>query len=105
MIVTNEWGGISDCRPHTIDEVRSYARSLHNSHMTPDWIYKIFNILEAHHAECAPWYADIHVGRMSYIKYHEAPKGSLPSNWIAIGDSAMTLNPIYGIYCFFGPLQ
>ncbi|KAK0486200.1 hypothetical protein IW261DRAFT_1549089 [Armillaria novae-zelandiae] len=41
----------------------------------------------------------------SYIRYEKAV--NLPSNWIALGDSVMRVNPIYGQGCtkaFFGPL-
>lgn len=83
-------------RPHTVDEFRTYTKSLHHSDATPNWIYEMYDILEAHEEECKPWYAVVHPGKLSYIKYHEAEKGALPSNWVAIGDSTIKLNPIYG---------
>ena len=33
---------------------------------------------------------------LSYIDYTKAPVGSLPSNYVAIGDSCMVLNPLFG---------
>ncbi|KAG8853499.1 hypothetical protein FRB96_008101 [Tulasnella sp. 330] len=90
------WGTTAEQRPRGLTELRAYTKSLHNSEHTPQWVYEIFDLLEAHEEECRPWYSDVHTGKMSFVKYHKAEKESLPSNWVAIGDSMLKLNPTYG---------
>ncbi|KAG8883403.1 hypothetical protein FRB97_006685 [Tulasnella sp. 331] len=99
MIASGGWGVTKEQRPHGIDELREYTKSLHNAEATPQWIFKLYDLLEEHGDECSPWFADYHPGKMSFIKYHEAQKGTLPSNWVAVGDATIKLNPIYGQGC------
>ncbi|KAG8993909.1 hypothetical protein FRB95_014179 [Tulasnella sp. JGI-2019a] len=99
VIVAGGWGVTEEQRPHTADEVRSYAKTLHNAELTPEWIWTLFDFLEDSGEECTPWYADYRPGRMSFIKYQDAENGTLPNNWIAMGDSLIKLNPIYGQGC------
>ncbi|KAG9009233.1 hypothetical protein FRB93_005729 [Tulasnella sp. JGI-2019a] len=70
--------------------------AIHQTNPAPQWLYKMFDVLEVHEEECAPWYDDVNNGTFSFVKYHEADKGSIPSNWVSVGDSLMKLNPIYG---------
>ncbi|KAG8985257.1 hypothetical protein FRB93_005907 [Tulasnella sp. JGI-2019a] len=99
LITTGGWGVTAEQRPRSLDELRAYLKSLHHSETTPDWMYKLLDVLEAHRGECAPWYIEVPTGRMSFIKYHQAPKGSLPNNWVAVGDAFFKLNPVYGQGC------
>ncbi|KAG8993375.1 hypothetical protein FRB93_001988 [Tulasnella sp. JGI-2019a] len=99
LITTGGWDLTADQRPHSIDELRAYLKSIHRSETTPDWVYGLLDILEANEEACAPWWVEVPAGRMSYIKYQEAPKGTLPDNWIAVGDAFLKLNPIYGQGC------
>ncbi|KAG8887484.1 hypothetical protein FRB98_009565 [Tulasnella sp. 332] len=99
MIVCGGWGATKEQRPHGIDEIREYTKSLRNAEATPQWIFKLYDLLEQLGEECSPWFADYHPGKMSLIKYHEAPQGTLPSNWVAMGDAIVKLNPIYGQGC------
>ncbi|KAG8887483.1 hypothetical protein FRB98_009564 [Tulasnella sp. 332] len=99
MIASGGWGVTKEQRPHGIDELREYTKSLHNAEATPQWIFKLYDLLEEHGDECSPWFADYHPGKMSFIKYHEAQKGTLPSNWVTVGDATIKLNPIYGQGC------
>ncbi|KAG9029737.1 hypothetical protein FRB95_004939 [Tulasnella sp. JGI-2019a] len=92
------WGVTAEQLPHSIQEFRAYAQTLHQS-KTPDWINKLFDILETHEEECRPWWVEPPSGRMSFVKYHEAPKGTLPDNWVAVGDAISKLNPVYGQGC------
>ncbi|KAG8984731.1 hypothetical protein FRB93_006353 [Tulasnella sp. JGI-2019a] len=92
-------GLTAEDRPLTASEFRAYTKSLHHSDMTPEWIYKLYDVLEIHEEECNMWYLVIHPGKLSYVKYHEAKRGTLPNNWVAIGDSMVKLNPIYGQGC------
>ncbi|KAG8881395.1 hypothetical protein FRB98_004375 [Tulasnella sp. 332] len=100
VLMTGAWGTSTDNLPHTIQEVRAHTKATHDdAHPAPQWLYKLFDALEAHEEECAPWYADFDIGALSFIKYHQAESGSLPSNWAAVGDSVMKVNPIYGQGC------
>ena len=78
---------------HSIEDVRAYTRDLNGSHLIEPWLWDLFDVLESHMEECRPYYADATVGPLSWIKYHEA---QLPKNFLAVGDSNMKLNPVYG---------
>ncbi|KAG8875042.1 hypothetical protein FRB97_005463 [Tulasnella sp. 331] len=99
MLLSGGRGMIEEPIPRTISAFRDYVKSLHHSDATPGWIYQILDLLEAHEDECAPWHADVKPGKMAFVKYHEAQEGTLPSNWVAVGDSVIKLNPIYGQGC------
>ncbi|KAG9029095.1 hypothetical protein FRB95_005744 [Tulasnella sp. JGI-2019a] len=99
IITAGGWGVTADQRPHSIDEIRVYLKSIHQSENTPDWIFQLLDVLAVHEEECAPWYSEIPTGNMSFIKYHQAPKGTLPDNWVAVGDAFFKLNPVYGQGC------
>ncbi|KAG8986886.1 hypothetical protein FRB93_005033 [Tulasnella sp. JGI-2019a] len=99
IITAGGWGVTANQRPHSIDEIRIYLKSIHQSENTPDWIFQLLDVLAIHEEECAPWYSEIPAGNMSFIKYHQAPKGTLPDNWVAVGDAFFKLNPVYGQGC------
>ncbi|KAJ7791388.1 hypothetical protein B0H14DRAFT_2624999 [Mycena olivaceomarginata] len=64
------------------------------------------------HAPLAPWFVEtveklcehcpdasfdiIKIPDQSYVKYHSVPEGSLPRNFVAVGDSNLQLNPVHG---------
>ncbi|KAJ3756974.1 hypothetical protein EV360DRAFT_84460 [Lentinula raphanica] len=58
----------------------------------PRWVVEALDILE----ESEPQLSFTHVfcPPTTYIKYHEV--GNIPSNFVAIGDSAMSVDPLYG---------
>ncbi|KAG8993377.1 hypothetical protein FRB95_006375 [Tulasnella sp. JGI-2019a] len=99
QVMCGGWGISTADLPHTIQEYRAYTQSIHQTNPAPQWLYKMFDVLEVHEEECAPWYDDVNNGTFSFVKYHEADKGSIPSNWVSVGDSLMKLNPIYGQGC------
>ncbi|KAJ7806255.1 hypothetical protein B0H14DRAFT_3484240 [Mycena olivaceomarginata] len=39
---------------------------------------------------------DNHTTDQSYVKYHSLPSGTLPCNFIAVGDANLQLNPVHG---------
>ncbi|KAJ7104737.1 hypothetical protein C8R44DRAFT_887182 [Mycena epipterygia] len=43
-----------------------------------------------------PQFDNIKIPTLSHVQYHLAPAGALPSNFVAIGDANLKLNPIYG---------
>lgn len=81
--------------PKSLPEVRIFVLSMAGAERIPKFVFKLLDFLEEHEEEISPWFFDAKMGRMSYIHYHEA-KG-LPSNWLAVGDAVMKLNPIYGL--------
>ncbi|KAG8861409.1 hypothetical protein FRB96_002858 [Tulasnella sp. 330] len=99
LIMGGGWGSTAEQQPHAVDEFRACTKSLNNSEMTPGYIYEMFDTRQAREEECAPWYANIRPGKMPFIKYQEAAMGALPSNWVAVGDAVMKVNPIYGTGC------
>ncbi|KAF7342312.1 hypothetical protein MVEN_01819600 [Mycena venus] len=64
------------------------------------------------HAPLAPWFVEtveklcehcpdasfdiLKIPDQSYVKYHSVPKGGLPRNFVAVGDSNLQLNPVHG---------
>ncbi|KAJ4483520.1 hypothetical protein J3R30DRAFT_3835781 [Lentinula aciculospora] len=72
-----------------VQDFRTYKDPL------PDWIFESLDILE----ESQP---DIHFSHVrapptSYVQYHKTV--NLPSNFIALGDSVSSVDPIYGQGC------
>ncbi|KAJ7694491.1 hypothetical protein B0H16DRAFT_1485639 [Mycena metata] len=43
-----------------------------------------------------PSFDSIRIADQSFVRYHAVPKGALPSNFIALGDVTMQLNPMHG---------
>ncbi|KAG8982695.1 hypothetical protein FRB93_007916 [Tulasnella sp. JGI-2019a] len=99
LLLSAGWGITANDLPHTIQEYRASTISIHQVTPAPNWLYKLFDILEAHEEECAPWYTDYTHGTFAFVKYHQVERSRLPNNWIAAGDSIMKLNPIYGQGC------
>ncbi|KAG8993378.1 hypothetical protein FRB93_001991 [Tulasnella sp. JGI-2019a] len=99
LVLSAGWGIPTEGLPHTIQEYRALTMSMHQITPAPNWLYRLYDILEAHEEECSPWYTDYKNATFTFVKYQQAESGSLPNNWIAIGDSLMNLNPVYGQGC------
>ncbi|KAJ7089573.1 hypothetical protein C8R44DRAFT_648716 [Mycena epipterygia] len=59
----------------------------------PSWVVETVSIL------CErgnPSFNNIKIPTLSHVQYHSLPAGELPSNFVAIGDANLKLNPIYG---------
>ncbi|KAG8887485.1 hypothetical protein FRB98_009566 [Tulasnella sp. 332] len=54
VIAAGGWGVTGEQRPHGIDELRNYAKSLHNAGATPQFVFELFDLLEADEDECCP---------------------------------------------------
>jgi hypothetical protein len=95
--------------PQTLDDVKEFTRQLAIKEPTPDWFYQFLDVLAE--VEDTMTCSSVRVGKPSstsesrldlhplvapttYIRYHGAPY--LPRNWIAIGDSIMSVNPVFG---------
>ncbi|KAJ7797186.1 hypothetical protein B0H14DRAFT_3494049 [Mycena olivaceomarginata] len=58
----------------------------------PCWIFEILDMLEE--IEDSAVVSVLKLAATSYIRYHKAT--NLPSNFIAVGDSIMAVNPTFG---------
>ncbi|KAH7924669.1 hypothetical protein BV22DRAFT_1090482 [Leucogyrophana mollusca] len=82
----------SDEMPKTLPEIKEFCRSMILSKPIPEWWMQMLDMLdevqdtvECHIARCPP---------STCLRFHEA--ANLPSNYIAIGDSVMRVNPVFG---------
>ncbi|KAK0459070.1 uncharacterized protein EV420DRAFT_1676791 [Desarmillaria tabescens] len=95
------WG---ECElPTTLEEVKACARSLVTQEPIPQTFFDMLDALKE--VEDTMTCSRLGFPRSSYIRYERAV--NLPSNWVALGDSVMRVNPIHGQGCtkaFFGAL-
>ncbi|KAJ6560732.1 hypothetical protein B0H10DRAFT_2118816 [Mycena sp. CBHHK59/15] len=82
-------------QPRTLAEIKLFVQNLTIVEDIPGWVFEIMDMLEE--IEDSAVVSILKVAPTSYIRYHQAT--NLPSNWIALGDSAMTLNPLFGEGC------
>ncbi|KAJ7472287.1 hypothetical protein B0H11DRAFT_1349448 [Mycena galericulata] len=87
--------GTSRPQPHNLAELKIYVRELYVVHPIPTWVFEILDMLEE--VQDSAVVSVLKVAPTSYIRYHQAT--NLPSNWIALGDSVMTVNPLFGEGC------
>jgi hypothetical protein len=96
--------------PRDLEGVKQFTRDLVLETPIPDWFYQLLDLLAE--VEDSMTLSAVRVGKASsstfeskldlhlliapatYIRYHQAP--NLPKNWVAIGDSVMSVNPVYG---------
>ncbi|KAF7309216.1 hypothetical protein MKEN_01124400 [Mycena kentingensis (nom. inval.)] len=79
----------------TVDHLREYALSMHSPQPYPDWLWGVLDVLEE--AQDTAVVSQLKVPPTTYIRY--ARGTNLPSNFVALGDSVMTVNPIFGEGC------
>ncbi|KAL1720184.1 hypothetical protein EV715DRAFT_197336 [Schizophyllum commune] len=91
MLCAGAWGDIE--LPTTLDEFIAFTKSRWMERPYPAFFLRLLDELRV--AETGMTCCKCNTGPRSYTRYHRA--GDLPSNWMAIGDSVMTLNPIFGI--------
>ncbi|KAH8117861.1 hypothetical protein DFH11DRAFT_1503246 [Phellopilus nigrolimitatus] len=82
--------------PLDFDDIKNWFKALEvDHHRCPDWIYPFVDaLLEYRHL------ASVATGRypgLSWVHFERAP--FIPSNFIAIGDSVMRVNPTFGQGC------
>ncbi|KAF8221557.1 hypothetical protein L208DRAFT_1327277 [Tricholoma matsutake] len=82
-------------QPKNLDEVITFAKDIIVDKPIPEWFFKILDAL--HEVEASATITNVNLSSLSYIKYHQAR--NLPDNYIAIGDSILRVNPIYGHGC------
>ncbi|KAK0195803.1 hypothetical protein F5146DRAFT_997316 [Armillaria mellea] len=89
--------------PTTLEEVKACARSLVTQKPIPQTFFDMLDALKE--VEDTVTCSRLAFPGSSYIRYEKAV--NLPSNWVALGDSVMRVNPVYGQGCtkaFFGAL-
>ncbi|KAJ6558219.1 hypothetical protein B0H19DRAFT_1376695 [Mycena capillaripes] len=59
----------------------------------PFWVIEVIEML-CEHGE--PTFDFAKIPSQSFVRYHSLLKGDLPSNFIALGDASLQLNPIHG---------
>ncbi|KAH7890095.1 hypothetical protein F5I97DRAFT_1801450 [Phlebopus sp. FC_14] len=91
MITVGAWSPV-DQLPRTLHDVKTFSRSLVLDKPIPEWWFGMLDMLDGCEdtMECHPF----HVPPSKYFRFHEV--SHLPSNFIAIGDSLIHLNPVFG---------
>ncbi|KAJ6538109.1 hypothetical protein B0H19DRAFT_1270473 [Mycena capillaripes] len=83
-----------DNLPRSVSEVVPFISKIRGHRSIPSWFFRTVEVLCE---QCSNPSIDIFKIRdQSYVKYHSLPAGVLPSNFIAVGDADIQLNPIYG---------
>ncbi|KAG7444010.1 uncharacterized protein BT62DRAFT_1008697 [Guyanagaster necrorhizus] len=98
------FGAMGECElPTTLDAAKTCARSLVTEKPIPRSFFELLDALDE--VQETMTCSKVHFTGSSYIRYEKGV--NLPSNWIALGDSVMRVNPIYGHGCtkaFFGAI-
>lgn len=84
-------------RPYSVSDIRATLADLvgfQENEVVAPWFFKLLDLLEDHEDACDPFYSDVFFGSATWVKYHFAGRGVLPSNYVAVGDANMTLNPM-----------
>ncbi|KAK0202373.1 hypothetical protein DFS33DRAFT_1476019 [Desarmillaria ectypa] len=76
--------------PRTLEEIKKYAQTMVTWESIPRSVFELLDMLKE--VEDTMTYS--HLPFSSCIRYEKAV--NLPANWIAIGDSVMKLNPLFG---------
>ncbi|KAF7328344.1 hypothetical protein MVEN_02549900 [Mycena venus] len=82
-----------DNLPRSRPEIIPFLSMLRGHVPIPSWFLETVEMLCEHCPE--PSYDNIRIPDQSYVKYHSLPSGTLPSNFIAIGDANLQLNPVH----------
>ncbi|KAF7331082.1 hypothetical protein MVEN_02448500 [Mycena venus] len=79
--------------PRSAPDVVPFLSEIQGHAMVPSWVFETIAMLceSSRH-----WFDNIKIPSQSYVQYHLIPAGILPSNYIAIGDANLQLNPIHG---------
>ncbi|KIJ68613.1 hypothetical protein HYDPIDRAFT_81894 [Hydnomerulius pinastri MD-312] len=91
MISTGGWAPAAEL-PRTLQGLKETCRSFILDQPMPEWWFEMLDMLDACEdtMECYP----VRLPPCNHVRFHEM--SNLPSNFIAIGDSVMRLNPVFG---------
>ncbi|KAF8151934.1 hypothetical protein K438DRAFT_1864784 [Mycena galopus ATCC 62051] len=79
--------------PEIASEVVPFLLQFRSHAPIPSWFVETVAILCEHGN---PSFDNIKTPTQTYIRYHRLPTNALPSNFIAIGDANLQLNPVHG---------
>ncbi|KAF5343450.1 hypothetical protein D9758_011827 [Tetrapyrgos nigripes] len=77
--------------PRAPDQLESFVRSVKGRDPVPDWVPTMVGILAS---QGKPEFERVRIPKCKYVQYHLMKK--LPQNFVAMGDSVLQLNPLYG---------
>ncbi|KAI0338097.1 hypothetical protein BDW22DRAFT_810294 [Trametopsis cervina] len=86
------WGDVA--LPLEPDAIEGYVRSCKGREDVPEWLVDVLRELIKHGE---PTFKPLKIRPCSYIRYQDV--SGLPSNFVALGDSFLQLNPIYAQGC------
>ncbi|KAJ7169345.1 hypothetical protein C8R43DRAFT_1060176 [Mycena crocata] len=95
VLFVGHHGGDIRPQPRTMAEVKEWVRGCKITQEIPGWIFEILDMLEEIEDQAVVSF--LKPAPTSYIRYHQAV--SIPSNFVALGDSVMTVNPTFGAGC------
>ncbi|KAH7907108.1 hypothetical protein BJ138DRAFT_1137695 [Hygrophoropsis aurantiaca] len=91
LLCCSAWAPTADL-PRTLAEIKEFSRSMIVSRPLPEWFFELLDLLaevedtmELHTVHCPP---------STSVRFHQAT--NLPSNYIALADSTMRVNPLFG---------
>ncbi|KAF7310049.1 hypothetical protein MIND_00377900 [Mycena indigotica] len=87
--------GAARAQPKTVDELPTYVQELRTLEPIPEWIFGIIDILRE--VQDTAIVSLVNPPPTTYVQYHLARE--LPVNFVALGDSVMTINPVFGEGC------
>lgn len=82
-------------RPKTVEDLKHFLRNLNGIEPIPEWIFETLDLVADD--EVPDWEVDVRVPPLSYNRFDLAV--NLPTNFAAIGDSVMRVNPSFGQGC------
>ncbi|KAK0501762.1 hypothetical protein EDD18DRAFT_1347834 [Armillaria luteobubalina] len=98
------FSAMGECElPKTLEDAKICARSLVTEKPIPETFFQMLDLLDE--VKDTMTCSQVRYPGSSYIRYERAV--NLPTNWIAMGDSVMRVNPVYGQGCskaFFGAI-
>lgn len=86
------WGDVT--LPRTPPEIEGFVASMRGREPVPEWLVEMLRVLAE---EGEPTFKPLRIRPCSYIRYQDVQ--GLPTNFIAVGDAMLQLNPIYAQGC------
>ncbi|KAG9227186.1 hypothetical protein PLEOSDRAFT_1106212 [Pleurotus ostreatus PC15] len=92
------WGDVH--LPKEKEDILPYVRSVKGAYPAPQWVRKVVEMLleSEQNGDAVITFKPLKIPAPSFVQYHKITH-LLPSNFIAIGDSEMQLNPLFAQGC------
>ncbi|KAL4260075.1 FAD-binding domain-containing protein [Pleurotus pulmonarius] len=92
------WGDVH--LPKEREDILPYVRSVKGAHPAPLWVVRVVEMLleSEQKGDATITFKPLKIPAPSFVQYHKITH-NLPSNFIAIGDSEMQLNPLFAQGC------